>query len=69
MHRLRFFQNARESAKGQGLALSDPERAYGNVVHEILRAVKERQVDLLVMGTCGLGAVRGMLLLGGFNLS
>ena len=56
------LNKASQFAKDQELPLGEPVRAYGNVAHEIVRAANERQADLIVMGTRGLGALSGMLL-------
>lgn len=57
-----LLDHATQLAKELGVPLSEPVRAYGNVAHEIVRAAKARQVDLIVMGTRGLGALGSVLL-------
>lgn len=51
-----------EQARAVGIKVSEPARAYGVVANEIVRAAKDRQVDQIVMGTRGMGAVGNMLL-------
>lgn len=55
------LNDATNRAKELGLKTSEPVRAYGAIAHEILRIAKERQVDLIAMGTRGLGALGSML--------
>jgi nucleotide-binding universal stress UspA family protein len=56
------IESATKLANMLGLALTAPVRAYGNVVKEILRVAKERDVDMIVLGTRGMGALRSMLM-------
>lgn len=56
------INEATRIAKDRGLPLGEPIRAFGNVTQEIVRAAKERQSDLIVMGTRGAGALSNMLL-------
>ena len=56
------LNNAAQYAKDHGLTLGEPVRAHGNVAQEIVRIAKERQADLIVMGTRGLSALSGILL-------
>ena len=53
---------AMNQARAAGLQVAEPARAYGVIANEIVRAAKDRQVDQIVMGTRGMGAVGNMLL-------
>ncbi len=55
------LNDATNRAKELGLKTSEPVRAYGSIAHEILRVAKERQVDMIAMGTRGLGTLGSML--------
>jgi|SRR5450830_1568485 len=49
------LNNATEYAKAQGLKISDSVQAYGAIANE-------RQVDMIAMGTHGMGVIGSMLL-------
>jgi nucleotide-binding universal stress UspA family protein len=57
-----LLSEATSLARAQGLNLAEPLRAYGVVAHEIVRMALEAQMDQIVMGTRGMGAVGNMLL-------
>ena len=57
-----ILAKAMEQAVAAGLKAVGPARAYGVIANEIVRAAKDRQVDQIVMGTRGMGAVGNMLL-------
>ncbi|MCF8155866.1 MAG: universal stress protein [Rhodoferax sp.] len=56
------LEAATKLAKEQGIPLSEPIRAYGNVAHAIVKAAQELQADLIVMGTRGEGTLSRVLL-------
>lgn len=56
------LNDADSRAKAQNLITTEPVKAYGKVPQEIVRIAQERQMDLIVMGTRGLGALGGILL-------
>lgn len=53
---------AMETAKAAGLQMGEPVRAYGVIANEIVRVAKDRQVDQIVMGTRGMGAMGNLFL-------
>lgn len=57
-----ILAKAMAQAQAAGLKVIAPARAYGVIANEIVRAAKDRQVDQIVMGTRGMGAVGNMLL-------
>ncbi len=57
-----LLDNATQLARELSVPMTEPVRAYGNVANEIVRTAKARQVDLVAMGTRGLGALGSALL-------
>jgi nucleotide-binding universal stress UspA family protein len=56
------LEQATRFAKDRELSLSEPVRAHGDPASEIVRVAQERLVDMIVMGTRGLGALSGLLM-------
>ncbi|MES2878938.1 MAG: universal stress protein [Pseudomonadota bacterium] len=57
-----ILNKAMQNAKTQEIMISDSLRGYGAVASEIMRIAKEQQVDMIAMGTRGMGAIGSMLL-------
>ncbi len=53
---------AMEQARAAGLKVSESVRAYGVIANEIVRIAKDRQVDQIVMGTRGMGAMGNLFI-------
>ncbi|MEC5211781.1 nucleotide-binding universal stress UspA family protein [Polaromonas sp. CG_9.5] len=53
---------AMEQASAAGLKVSESVRAYGVIANEIVRIAKDRQVDQIVMGTRGMGAMGNLFI-------
>lgn len=53
---------AMEQASAAGLKVSESVRAYGVISNEIVRIAKDRQVDQIVMGTRGMGAMGNLFI-------
>ena len=49
-------------AAALGLKVGEPVRGYGAIPLEIVRMAQDRHVDLIAMGTRGMGALKSMLL-------
>lgn len=58
----KILGDARERAEKRGAAKVKTSLEHGDPATVILRCAKRRKVDLIVLGTRGLGQVKGMLL-------
>jgi nucleotide-binding universal stress UspA family protein len=56
------LDNARKMAQAKGATRISTERSFGNPAQEIIAAAKDRQADLIVVGSRGHGRLSGLLL-------
>ena len=57
-----ILNQALAQARAAGLKVGEPVRAQGVIANEIVRVAKEREMDQIVMGTRGMGAMGNLLL-------
>lgn len=57
-----ILEKARQSAQDKGVKRIETVLAYGNPGEEILRNATEKNADLIVMGSRGFGALKGLVL-------
>jgi nucleotide-binding universal stress UspA family protein len=56
------LEDSSRQAAELGLKVVESIRAYGVIPHEIVRTAQDRRVDLIAMGTRGMGALKSMLM-------
>ena len=56
------LDNARREARAKGITRISAEPSFGDAAEEIIKASRERQVDLIVVGSRGHGRLAGLLL-------
>lgn len=57
-----LLDTARKRAEAKGAMRISPERSFGDPAEEIIAAAKDRQADLIVVGSRGHGRLIGLLL-------
>lgn len=57
-----LLRNAQEEAKAKGATRSETVLEFGDPADRILHHAKERSADLLIMGSRGLGGLKGLVL-------
>lgn len=58
----RVLERATDYARAHGLLATETVAAYGPVSAEIIRVARERSVDIIAMGTRGMGALGNLFL-------
>ena len=58
----RVLESATAYAKTRGLLATETVAAYGPVAAEVIRVARERNVDMIAMGTRGMGALGNLFL-------
>ena len=57
-----LLDDSNRQATALGLKVGESIRASGVIPHEIVRTAQDRRVDLIAMGTRGMGALKSMLM-------